>query len=98
MVAAIPAQTVGVGETANLEMSAYFDDPDGDALSYVVESADTGVAAVSVERGTVTIAAVAKGETEVGVTARDPAGLAFPCRFASSYGDCICVFGSPDSR
>ena len=40
----IPTQTVAVGETAAVDVSAYFSDPDGDALSYTAETSDAGVA------------------------------------------------------
>lgn len=36
----IPDQTVHVGETATLDVSARFADPDGDALTYGASSSD----------------------------------------------------------
>ena len=57
----IPAQTVAVGETAAVDVSAYFTDPDGDALSYTAETSDAGVAEVSVSGSTVTVSAVGRG-------------------------------------
>ena len=71
----IPAQTVAVGETAVVDVSAYFSDPDGDALSYTAETSDAGVAEVSVSGSTVTVSAVGRGSATVTVTATDPGGL-----------------------
>ena len=72
---AIEDRTVLAGETATLDASTYFADPDGDALSYGASSSDTAVAAVSVSGSEVTISAVSPGSTTIEVTAADPAGL-----------------------
>lgn len=71
----IPAQTVHVGETGSVDVSAYFSDPDGDALSYGAASADVGVATVSVSGSTVTVTGVAQGTAVITVTGTDPEGL-----------------------
>ena len=71
----IPAQTVAVGETAAVDVSAYFTDADGDALSYATSSSNPSVAVVSTSGATVMITAVAKGSVTVTVTATDPGGL-----------------------
>ena len=71
----IPAQTVAVGETAVVDVSAYFTDADGDALSYAASSSNPSVAVVSTSGATVMITAVAKGSVTVTVTATDPGGL-----------------------
>ena len=47
-VGTIPEQTLPVGEAATVELSSYFNDPDGDALSYTAASSNSGVAGVSV--------------------------------------------------
>ncbi len=73
---AIPAQTVEAGETAALNMSPYFSDPDGDALAHEAATSDPSVAKVTVSDNTVTVTAVAKGEATVTVTATDTEGLA----------------------
>ena len=70
-----PAQTVAVGETAAVDVSAYFTDADGDALSYAASSSNPSVAVVSTSGATVMITAVAKGSVTVTVTATDPGGL-----------------------
>ena len=81
-VGAIPAQTVSAGETATVDVSSYFRDPDGDALSYTAASSNAGVAGVSVSGGFVAVAALAEGVATVTVTARDPGGLSA----VSSFG------------
>ncbi len=72
---AIPNQTVHVGETATLDVSARFTDPDGDALTYGASSSDPSVAAVSASGSTVAITALATGSATITVSASDPAGL-----------------------
>ena len=74
-VGAIPAQTVSVGETATIDVSPYFRDADGDALSYAATSSNTGVGSASVSGSSVAVAPLAKGVFTVTVTARDPQGL-----------------------
>ncbi|WP_425155052.1 Ig-like domain-containing protein [Candidatus Palauibacter sp.] len=74
-VGSIPPVGLAAGDDATIEVSSYFNDPDGDALSYAAESSDVAVATASVSGSTVTITAVAPGTATVTVTARDPAGL-----------------------
>ena len=75
VVGTIPAQTIRVGESAQVDLSPYFSDPDGDALEYTAATSNAAVAAASVSGSTITIGAVAKGNATVTVTARDPGGL-----------------------
>ena len=69
-----PPVGLAAGESATFEVSSYFRDPDGDALSYETGSSDASVATASVSGSTVTVTAVAQGSATVTVTARDPAG------------------------
>ena len=71
----IPAQTVVEGATVTVNLSSYFSDPDGDALSYTVVTSNAATASVSVSGSTMTLVAVAEGAATVTVTARDPGGL-----------------------
>lgn len=71
----IPSQTVGLGEAKSVDVSSYFRDPDGDALSYGAASSDLGVATVSVSGSTVTATGAAQGTAVFTVTATDPGGL-----------------------
>ena len=72
---AIPSQTMIAGESATVNVSSYFNDPDGDALAYAAATSNAAVASVSVSGSTLTIAAVAPGTATVTVTARDQGGL-----------------------
>ena len=78
----IPDQTLSVGQMFRLDVSAYFNDPDGDALNYTVSSANSGVVSVMIAGSTVTIAGVAPGTTTVTVTAADPGGMSGQQMFA----------------
>ena len=71
-VGTIPARTIQVGDPATLDVSQYFDDPDGDALTYSVTSSNSRVATASVAGANLTVTAVAKGTADVTVTATDP--------------------------
>ena len=71
----IPAQTVVIGETGTVNVSGYFNDPGGDALTYSASSSDASVATVTVSGSTLTVTPVTQGMATVTVTARDPGGL-----------------------
>ena len=66
---------VGVDGTAEVDLSDYFEDPDGDALAYSATSSSPAVASVSVSGSVVTVTGVAKGTATVTVTATDTEGL-----------------------
>ena len=63
------------GEPAQKDMSAYFVDPDADALSFVAVSSAEQVASVRMAGGALAVAPLSAGEAIVTVTARDEAGL-----------------------
>ena len=71
-----------MGQPVALNASAYFTDPDGDALIYSAATSDTGVVTVSVSASTVTATGVAAGTVIVTVTVRDSAGLSAQQSFA----------------
>ena len=71
LVGAIPDQSVTPGGNANIDLSAHFSDPDGDALSYTAVSADVNVATANVSGSTLTVDGVARGNAEITVTASD---------------------------
>lgn len=71
----MPPLSAFVGGGGALNASAYFDDPDGEALTYGAASSNTGVATVSVTSGIVTFRTFAEGMTTLTVTATDPGGL-----------------------
>ena len=68
----VPARFMVTGETAELDLSAHFTDPDQDVLTYNAASSDTAVAAVRVSSDSLTLMAVAVGTATVTVTALDP--------------------------
>ena len=72
---AIPAQTVHVGETVTVSLSQYFNDPDGDALTYTAQTTNANVATVSISGSSALVTGVSQGNTTVTVTASDPDGL-----------------------
>ena len=72
---AVPAQSIFVGDTASVDVSAYFNDPDGDALSYSVASSDATAVSASVAGSVVSMTAITQGISTVTVTASDPDGL-----------------------
>ena len=78
----IDGRTIEVGEDAVLELSGYFEDPDGDVLVYSATTSDTAVAGGGVDGGVLTVTAVAKGAAMVTVTATDTEGLAATQEFA----------------
>ena len=72
---AIPAQTVHVGETVTVSLSQYFNDPDGDVLTYTAQTANANVATVSISGSSALVTGVSQGNTTATVTASDPGGL-----------------------
>ena len=80
---AIPDETVEVGEPITVDLSSYFADPDGDPLAYTARSSNTSVARVSVSGSVVSITAIAKGTTNVTITATDSEGLSATQAFRS---------------
>jgi len=74
-VGSIPSIGLPIGGSEPVEVSSYFQDPDGDALTYSADSSDEGVAAASMSGSVVTVTGVASGQATVTVTAADPGGL-----------------------
>ena len=67
----IPIQNLTVGAESDLDASPYFEDANGDPLTYSVSSLDTNVASVAVNTNTVTISPVSVGTATITVTAND---------------------------
>ena len=74
-VGTIEQRTVEVGDSVELALLPLFTDPDGDALSFAATSSDSNVARVSLDGHSLTLAALAKGETSVTIAATDPEDL-----------------------
>ena len=69
----LPQVTVNAGESTTV--TACFNDPNGDMLTYSATSSNPGVATASISGTSVTVRAVAPGNASVTVTAADPEGL-----------------------
>ncbi len=77
----IPAQVVTVGDTAAVDLTPFFADPDGDALTFAATAADGGTVSVSVMEGRVMLSPVKKGQTTIAVTATDTDGVSVTQEF-----------------
>ena len=73
--APIPPQTVDVGDERTLNLASYFSDPNGDALSFAVDTSDPAVAAVSIVDSIASAVAVWTGTATLTATVTDPGGL-----------------------
>ena len=71
----IPDRELMVGDSATLDVSGYFSEPDGQGLGYAAAVSDSSRLAATVEGAVLTVVAVAKGDVVVTVTATDPGGL-----------------------
>ncbi|MYH48649.1 MAG: hypothetical protein F4151_03745 [Gammaproteobacteria bacterium] len=71
----ISDRTVYVGESRSLDVARYFDDPDGDDLTYTPVSSDTDKLTVSGTGSRVRFRGVAVGSATVTVTATDTGNL-----------------------
>ena len=71
----IPSLTLHVGERDTVHVSAFFADPDEDALAFEAATAEVAVATAAVDGSLVVVTGVGRGETRVTVTATDPDGL-----------------------
>lgn len=87
-VGVIPDQVLDEGGgTAEVDLTPYFDDIDGDALTYHAASSDADVVTVSVAGTLLTLTPVVYGSAAVAVTAEDPGGLTATQTFAVGVDD-----------
>ena len=77
----IPDQTAKEDGTTSVDVSPYFTDADGDALTYGATSSSMSTATVSVSGSTGSIAGESQGTATITVTAEDPGGLTATARF-----------------
>ena len=76
-------QDLMVGDTLTLDAADYFTDPDGDTLTFTVETDDDAVATVSIDGSMFTVVAVGPGSAFITVTATDPDGASAAQTFAA---------------
>ena len=87
-VGVIPDQRLEEGGGAvTVDLTPYFTDVDGDALSYAAVSSDESAVTVAVAGATLTLSPVVTGTGTVTVTASDPDGLTAVQTFGVSVGD-----------
>ena len=87
-VGVIPHQSIEEGgASVTVDLTPYFDDPDGDSLAYDAESSDERAAAVTVAGATLTLVPVVAAAATVTVTASDPEGLTAAQTFGVTVGD-----------
>ncbi|MYC87373.1 MAG: hypothetical protein F4X22_03920 [Gemmatimonadales bacterium] len=67
----IPGSRLQIGGTSTIDVAGYFNDPDGDELSYMGASSNEAVATVAMEGSTATISAIAAGDAVITITASD---------------------------
>ena len=70
-----PLSLMEHGDAGTIDVSPYFSDPDGDALTYEATASHTDVVATDLSDSTLTITPLAEGQATVAVAARDPEGL-----------------------
>ncbi|MDE2663033.1 MAG: hypothetical protein OXI39_08525 [Gemmatimonadota bacterium] len=75
-VGTIPAMRLSIGGSRSVDLSSYFRDPDGDALTYAAWSSHPSVATVGISGTVLNVAGVGAGSATVTVTAADLGGLA----------------------
>ena len=81
-IGSIPGRSVEPQQAITVDVSPFFDDPDGEVLSYSAASSNRGVATAAVGGATVTLTGVAVGTASITVTATDPGGLTAQQRFS----------------
>jgi len=87
-VGAIPDQALDEGGgSVDVELTPFFEDVDGDALTYRAASSDTDVATVRVAGAVLTLTPVTYGSALVTVTAEDSGGLTATQAFTAGVDD-----------
>ncbi len=71
----IPDVELALGDESVVDLSLYFTDPDGDALTYRAESSDPAAAAAAAAGSAVAVRALGRGTATIAVAASDPDGL-----------------------
>lgn len=88
----MPERSILVGGEARWVASEYFEEPDGQELTYTAASSDAGVAEVSVVAGIVIAAGRSLGDAMITVTATDPGGLEATHEVMVAVGEVVRIF------
>ena len=83
----LPGRTLAPDGTVDMDVSAAFEDPDGDALTYTVTSSAPQVVTALVLGTRLTLTAVGVGTATIRVTAADPGGLSAAQSFTATVTD-----------
>ena len=70
-----PGTLAPQGDAVTVDTMPFFEDPDGDELTYMAATSHSGVATVNMAESRLTITSSGEGQATVTVTARDPGGL-----------------------
>ena len=81
-VGAIGDRELYVGDAVDVDVAAYFREPDGETLAYAAALSGSGAATAVMAGSTLTVAGVKVGEATVTVTALDPHGVGAGQAFA----------------
>ncbi len=73
LVGGIDNQALSPGDTVTADVAGFFEDPEGDELTFTAASSDTTVATASLDGSALTVIAVGDGTATVTVTATDTA-------------------------
>ena len=85
-VGTIPAEIVSEGDTVAINVSPYFQNPEGGSLAYAATTSDSAVATVSVSGSVLTISAAGVGNTTIMITASNSDGLTAMQSFRVTVG------------
>lgn len=89
---------VDEGETNRFNLKDYFEDEDGDELSFSAESSDASVVSVSVNDGILAMSASGRGTAEISVAAMDAVDARVEARFkvmSLKAGTIVDVYPNP---
>ena len=73
VVGGIDDGTVTVGDTITADVAEFFEDPEGDELTFAAASSDTIVATAALDGSSLTVVAIGEGTSTVTITATDTA-------------------------
>ena len=94
---ALPDATLTSGQTARIDLSGAFQDPNGDVLAYSAVSSAPAVVLASADGGALVLVGVSSGVATVTVTASDPQGLSVEQTFAVTVGTVLSLVGDGEA-